>query len=307
MTAPLLLRALLRLSGLNQTDLAGKLGVSFVTFNRWLHGKAIPRKKAQERIEAMYRDYAGLKEIPADALLVKKATVKARGKNSADPLRMMLSHPDIRDQFVLTLTYTSNSIEGSTLTEAETYGVLFQNTALPHKTLIEQLEAKNHQTALLFLFEHLAKKKPLDETLILRLHSILMNGIMHDAGFYRRHGVRIVGADVPTANYLKVPALMDALIAELDRPHPDIIAHGALLHARFEQIHPFADGNGRIGRLLLHAMLLRKHLPPAVIYPAEKRSYYACLNTAQKKNDVSLLEDFLCDAILEGWDLLLKK
>ncbi|MFH0770093.1 MAG: Fic family protein [Candidatus Peregrinibacteria bacterium] len=304
MTIPQKLQTLQRLSGLSQTELATKLGVTFVAFNRWMNGKAVPRKKAQERIDALYREYTGLKVIPEKELDAKKGIVLLKSKGGINVLNTILENTDIRDQFVLTLTYTSNSIEGSTLTEAETAVVLFQNAALPEKTLMEQLEAKNHQTALLHLFDHLHTRKPVDEHLLLKLHGMLMNGIRPDAGSYRHHGVRIVGADLPTANYLKVPSLMGELSKDFIVSRGDIITDTADVHARFEQIHPFSDGNGRIGRLLLHAMLLGKNLPPAVIRPERKRLYYSFLNIAQKKDDTSLLQDFFCDAILDGWDIV---
>ncbi|MDD5103771.1 MAG: Fic family protein [Candidatus Peribacteraceae bacterium] len=307
MTIPQKLQAIQRLSGLNQTKLAAKLGVTFVAFNRWMNDKAIPRKKAQERIDALYREYTGLTVIPEKELQAKKGIVLLKAKGAGNVLHTILVNPDIRDQFVLTLTYTSNSIEGSTLTEAETAVVLFQNVALPDKTLTEQLEAKNHQTALLYLFDHLHGRKAVDEHLLLKLHGMLMNGIRPDAGSYRHHGVRIIGADLPTANCLKVPSLMEELAQDFMISRGDIIADAADIHARFEKIHPFSDGNGRIGRLLLHAMLLEKNLPPAVIRPERKRLYYSFLNIAQKKDDTSILQDFFCDAILDGWDILNRK
>ena len=307
MTTVQKLQMLQRISGLTQTELAQQLGVSFVSFNRWITGKAAPRRKAEQRIDALYRAFAGLTIIPEEALAAKKAIVMRKARTKRNVLRTILNHPDIRDQFVLVLTYTSNSIEGSTLTEAETAAVLFQNAALPDKTLTEQLEAKNHQTALLYVFFHLLKKKPLDEDFILRLHGMLMNGIHADAGSYRRHGVRIVGADVPTANYLKVPELVEKLTKKVRVRRTDAIEHVATVHAEFEKIHPFSDGNGRIGRLLMHAMLLRSNLPPAVIRPEKKRLYYACLNTAQKKGDTTLLQDFICDGVLEGWEIVERK
>ena len=307
MTIPQKLRTIQRLSGLSQTELARRLDVSFVAFNRWITGKAVPRKKAQERIDALYRECTGLTVIPEEALSAKKAIVMEKAKKTKQVLKTILEHPDIRDQFVLVLTYTSNSIEGSTLTEAETAAVLFRNVALPEKTLTEQLEAKNHQAALLYLFGYLSEKKPLNEELILKLHGMLMNSIRQDAGVYRRHGVRIVGADLPTANHLKVPVLMKELATELRRSSKDIIQRVAAVHARFEQIHPFSDGNGRVGRLLMHAMLLQKNLPPVVIRPEKKRFYYSSLHTAQRRGDSSLLQDFLCDGVLEGWDIMQRR
>lgn len=305
MTLAQKLQIIQRLSALNQTALAAKLGVTFVALNRWMNGRAIPHPKAQERIDALYREYSGLTVIPSDVLEAKKKIVFAKALRGKSVLQTMLNHHDIRDQFVLTLTYTSNSIEGSTLTEAETAVVLFHNATLPNKTLVEQLEAKNHQTALLKLFQVLSEqKKPLDEDLVLHLHGILMNGIRHDAGSYRQHGVRIVGANLATANYLKVPILMKELVEDFSRRTTDVIAHTADIHARFEKIHPFSDGNGRVGRLLMHAMLLKRNIVPVIIKPEQKRLYYAYLNTAQRKEDSSLLQDFFCDCILEGWNIL---
>lgn len=304
MTIPQKLETIQRISRLSQTEIARKIGVSFVAFNRWINGKTLPRKKAQEKIDALFREYTGLTVIPEEVLKAKKAVLLRKATAVKGVLKTIIENPDIRDTFVLVLTYTSGSIEGSTLTEDETAAVLFHNTALPDKTLTEQMEARNHQAALLVLFAHLTERKPIDDVLLLKLHGILMNGIRTDAGGYRHHGVRIVGADIPTANYLKVPDLMEKLVTVIQSRPEDVIGHTAAIHARFEQIHPFSDGNGRIGRLLMHAMLLQKNLPPVVIQPEKKRLYYAFLNTAQKKNDTSLLQNFLCDGIGEGWDIV---
>ena len=81
----------------------------------------------------------------------------------------------------------------------------------------------------------------------------------------------------------------------------------ARAHYQFEKIHPFADGNGRIGRLLMQAMALRENLAPVVVLQEKRRLYAAYLNKAQMKDDQSLLEDFVCDAILEGYRILERK
>jgi Fic family protein len=131
-----------------------------------------------------------------------------------------------------------------------------------------------------------------------------MNGLQDDAGRYRRHGVRIVGSDIVTANHLSVPRLMEQLCRDLPPPGRDLIRHAAAIHARFEQIHPFSDGNGRAGRLLLHAMLLQEHLPPVIIRPQRKRLYYRALSEAQKGGGTARLEGLLCTGILEGLRLV---
>lgn len=298
------LRLIQKLSGLTQSELAGRLGVTFAALNRWINDKAIPRPKAQAKIDESYKEYSGKKQIPETLLEAKKDFVLLNREIQKNVLKKIIKNPDISDQFYLSLTYHSNRIEGSSLSESETAAILFENAALPNKTLVEQLEAKNHQAALEYLFKYLSEKKPLGEKLILKLHGILMNAIKGDAGFYRNHGVRILDANIPTANYLKIPILMPELIRDISRTKKDIIARVSLIHARFEQIHPFSDGNGRIGRLLIHAMLLKNNLPPAVIKQEKRRLYNVYLNRAQLKGDMSLLEDFICDAVLEGYKIL---
>ena len=215
-----------------------------------------------------------------------------------------MNNPDIRDRFILKLTYHSNSIEGSALTEPDTAAILFDNAALPDKSLAEQLEAKNHQTALNYLFNHVSKKQKINENLVLKLHGILMNGVRPDAGFYRRHAVRITGVNLPTANYIQVSNLMSKLLLDAEKTAKDIIGLSASVHGRFEKIHPFSDGNGRIGRLLMNAMLLKENFAPAIIRQERKRLYYTYLYKAQTKNDQSQLEDFLCDSVADGFKIL---
>lgn len=307
MTIPQKLRVIQRFSGLSQEKLARQFSVSFATLNSWINGKSLPRKKSQERIEELYLKYTGKKVIPADELATKKKMVNNKRNIYPDVLKIILENPDIYDQFFLSLTFHSNRIEGSTLTEDETEAILFRDAVLPDKSLIEHLEVKNHQTALRYLLNHMVGTARLDEELVLKLHRMLMNSIRPDAGTYRQHSVRIVGADVPTANYMKVPVLMTRLFEEINTPNEDVVSHIAAVHSRFEQAHPFSDGNGRIGRLLNHALALRENLPPALIRQEKKQFYYSYLKKAQQDGDLSLLEDFLCDALLEGFLILERK
>lgn len=291
-------------TGLTQTKLALKLGVSFPAFNGWWTGKSVPRPKAQTDIEDLFLEVTGQKTVPEKKLFEKKTQLREKSKKHKNIIAEILENPDIRDRFILTLTYNSNKIEGSTLTEPDTAAVIFDNVALPDKSLTEQLEAKNHQTALTFLFERILKKEKVDESLLLRLHGILMNGIRPDAGQYRQHAVRILGVDMPTANYVSVPKLMTKLIAEKMKGDIDIIALSAQIHSEFEKIHPFSDGNGRVGRLLMNAMLLQQNFAPAIIQDTQKRLYYTYLYKAQTKGDQSSLEDFICDSVAGGFTIL---
>jgi Fic family protein len=304
MTPKQKLQFIIRFSGLTQAQLANRMGVTFVALNRWMNERAAPRPKALERIEELYKEYSGEKQVPESVLAAKQGIIREKKRKHPHVLREIMDNPDIRDQFYLSLTYHSNRIEGSTLSEGETAAIMFQNAALPNKNMVEQLEVKNHQAALGYLFEYIGEKKQINETLIMRLHGILLNAIRSDAGGYRNHGVRITGSNIPTANYVKVPDLMKALMANVKEDAKDVVRHIASVHARFEAVHPFSDGNGRIGRLLMHAMALRENLPPAVILQENRRLYINYLNTAQTKDDLTLLEDFTCDAILAGYNIV---
>ena len=292
---------------LTQTKLAEKFGVSFVAFNNWWTGKSVPHKKNALAINDLFLEVTGQKIISLDKLLTKKEFLKEKSSKHKSIVNEILSNKDIYDEFILKLTYHSNSIEGSTLTEGDTASILFDNVSLPNKTLIEQLEAKNHQTALNYLFDYIHKKGEINESLILKLHSILMNGIRTDAGMYRNHAVRILGVSLPTANYIRIPDLMRSVVFDTKKTKNDVVSISANIHSRFEQIHPFSDGNGRIGRLIMTAMLLRANIAPAIIHQQQKQLYYTYLFKSQTKDDQSQLEDFLCDTIMSGFDILERK
>lgn len=298
------LQIIQKATSLTQTKLAERFGVSFAAFNSWWTGKSSPRPKMLSAIEELFLEVTGQKIIPVERLTAKKQVLAKKSQEHKSVIAEILDNPDIRDIFLLKLTYHSNSIEGSTLTEPDTAAILFDNATLPNKSLTEHLEAKNHQTALNYLFGYIAQNGKLDEKLVLKLHGILMNGIRSDAGAYRNHAVRILGVNLPTANYLKLPDLIPDIIGEAAKKTGDTIALSALIHSRFEQIHPFSDGNGRVGRILMCAMLLKANLAPAIIRQENKRLYSAYLYKAQTKNDTSQLEDFLCDAVLDGFRVL---
>ena len=293
-----------KMLGLTQTRLALKLGVSFATFNSWWTEKSSPRVKMQISIDELFLEVTGQKTISTDQLMAKKQALKQKSNEHKNVLMEILDNPDIRDQFILKLTYHSNSIEGSTLTEPDTAAILFDNAALSNKSLTEQLEAKNHQTALNYLFDYINKKEEINEDLILKLHSILMNGVRPDAGVYRNHGVRITGVDLPTANYMSIPKLMKEVMVKIALKSEDIISVSSSVHSKFEQIHPFSDGNGRVGRLLMNAMMLQENFAPAIIRQEQKQLYYTYLYKAQTKGDYSQLEDFLCEGVVDGFKIL---
>lgn len=293
--------SILKASGWSQEELAQRLGVSFVTLNAWANHRAEPRKKALVAIEALYFDIVGTDEVDLAELGQKKQAIVAL-KTSA---RAISSNEELLNKLTLYLTYHTNTIEGSTMTLSDTEEVLFEHKVLSNRTQVEQAEARNHQAALLWLLEQLQSKQfIINEKLVMGLHLRLMNGIIGDAGQYRKHSVRIMGANVPLANYQKIPVLMDELLKTTNQKVTDLVDRLAKTHATFEKIHPFSDGNGRVGRLLMLAQALQAGVVPPVILKEKKQAYYKYLELAQTKEQFAPLELFLAESIATAHELL---
>lgn len=303
------LTRLLKVTGQTQTQLAQMLQVSFVTLNSWVNGKSIPRQSAQARIDLLYQEYTGVLAVKDSELAEKKRQIAAYQKQFPNPLKQIIRRQDVYESFVLALTYHTNGIEGSTFTEPEVRAVIFDGVTIPDKSVVEHQEAKNHQAAFGNMMRWLSERPQsahITEQLIKKLHAILMNGIRTDAGSYRRHSVRIIGSHVPTANYLKVDERMQAFEHTLQTTaSKQIVTHMAKTHANFEQVHPFSDGNGRVGRLLMQAQALQHGLPPVLIQQEKKYAYYAYLERAQLQGEYIFLESFIYDSLLESYALLL--
>lgn len=301
------LKVIQKITSKTQEQLARELRVSFVTLNSWITGRSQPRPGAKRRIIDLYSGVTGQQVVPDSALIAKKNILFMRQKKFRSVIQFITKNIDVQEQLLLSFTYNTNRIEGSTLTEAQTAAILFHGRTIGNKNVIEHLEVKNHQAALQFLYQHLRQRSPFNEEFLLELHAILMNGIREDAGHYRRHGVRIVGSPVPTANYLKVPVLMKEIIRSMRKKKKDIVSYASRIHSEFERVHPFSDGNGRIGRLLMAAMLMRQNYAPAVVAERDRTKYLRALQKSQLDGLYEPLEELVCDSILRGFDLLDRK
>lgn len=290
------LKEIIKASGITQEELANRLDVSFATLNSWINNKSQPRKKAIDKINAMHANVLGTDAIDAAMLADYKAVITKK-KLSVDDLS---KDKTILDVLSLHLTYNTNTIEGSTMTLADTEAVMFEHKILNNRTQSEHIEVKNHQAALYWLIEYLSKNDSLNRDFILQLHLRLMNGLIGDAGAFRSHSVRIMGSRVATANYLKVPLLIDKFIDATNKDTSDIVKHLAYTHAMFEKIHPFSDGNGRIGRLLMLALALRHNTVPPIIARERKYAYYKYLELAQSKDVYEPMELFIAESILSS-------
>lgn len=294
---------ILKAAGWSQEQLARELRVSFPTLNAWINKRSRPRQRALLDIERLYLTIVGADSLDEHEL----RETKSAALNSRAGAKKLAESQDTLDKLALYLTYHTNTIEGSTMTLSDVEEVLFEHKVLSNRTAIEQAEARNHQAALIWVLDRLIKEGDtlsLNEEFILGIHLRLMNGIMSDAGMYRNHSVRIMGAHVPLANWAKVPDLVTQLTHKLNRPSKDMIVTLAETHAEFEQIHPFSDGNGRTGRLLLFAQALKANLTPPLVTKERKLAYYKYLELAQTKGKLESLELFIAQSILFCDELL---
>ncbi len=183
----------------------------------------------------------------------KKLTEKKEILNKHRPFDAALVK-NLEEWFRIELTYTSNAIEGNTLTRAETAMVVEKGLTIGGKSIVEHLEAANTAAALDFAKEQI-KRKPseLKEKDVLKIHEIIVSGInKEDAGLYRRVPVRISGSAVVLPNPKKVQDLMNEFFSWLKKETKlHAVKLAAEAHYRLVTIHPFVDGNGRTASLLI--------------------------------------------------------
>ena len=184
----------------------------------------------------------------------------------------------LSEDFMIEYTYNSNAIEGSTLTLEETALILKEGVTIGGKPLQHHLEAIGHKDAYYYIEDRVKNKIPVSEQVIKAIHSLVLMDKPSDKGIYRSIPVR-VGSFYPCQPY-EVPIQMERLMSdysgEMQKQH--VIDRAALFHLRFETIHPFIDGNGRVGRLLLNLELMKAGYPPVNIKFADRAKYYECFD-----------------------------
>lgn len=221
-------------------------------------------------------------------------------KDRVDAHRPLPAHTaaSLREHLDLEWTYNSNRIEGNTLTLRETKVVL-EGITVGGKALRDHLEAINHRDAIHFVDQLVTTRAPLNARDIKDVHALVLRGIEPDeAGRYRQQNVIISGASTTPPNFLHVEESMERLLAEYSSSltaHP--IERIAELHTRFVEIHPFADGNGRIGRLLMNLELMKEGYPPTVIRAEDRLAYYEALDIACVTGGFEGITRFVADGI----------
>ncbi len=198
------------------------------------------------------------------------------------------------------LTYTSNAIEGNTLTRNETAVVLEKGITVSGKPLKDHLEAIGHKDALDYIRALAQTTEPVREIDIRQIHRLIMLRVNpEEAGQYSRHQRLIAGSSLVLPSPAEIPPLMGDL-AQWLQTTPLNPATAFAAHERLVAIHPFSDGNGRTGRLLMNLLLLKNGYPPTIIGPEHRVRYLDSLQSLQENGNRQLYNDFMAERLEES-------
>lgn len=255
-------------------------------------------------------------KIPIDAVKPSDGRYKSgesllemiyRKKSELDSRRPLTEGETARlnEEFIVEYTYNSNAIEGNTLTLRETDLVL-RGLTIDKKPLKDHMEAVGHKEAFDYVRELVKEKTPLSESIIKQIHYLVLADKREDRGVYRRIPVRIIGAQhEPVQPYLIEPQ-MEQLLRSYAESDEHIITRLARFHIEFEGIHPFIDGNGRTGRLLVNLELMKAGYPPIDIKFTDRIAYYNAFDEFYVKHNLSAMEKLFAGYVNERLDMYLR-
>ncbi len=235
------------------------------------------RRKAEERIAAMRADFAVRHYAKNYVFTADTIRRLEEIRNNYRKITQKLTEKqwsDVLDRFTINFTYESNAIEGNSLTLKDVAFIIQEGKILKGKDLREVYETINTRRAI----EWLMKKRPaVEERAILKLHEILVQNTGIATG-YKKLPNFLLGRSVRTIPPELVKKEMKELIDSYKKDaalYPLQLA--AQFHGKFEKIHPFEDGNGRVGRLLINLMLLSRGYPPLIIRKTQRVRYFHAL------------------------------
>ena len=269
---------------------------------------------SEGKVPGAYQEGRGWK-IPADA----KKPIDGRYK-SKESILQQIDHKKVEldgrrpltageverlnEEFIIEYTYNSNAIEGNTLTLRETDLVL-RGLTIDKKPLKDHMEAVGHKEAFEFVSELVKNNVPISESVIKQIHYLVLADKKEDRGVYRRVPVRIMGAQhEPVQPYLIAPKMEELLHAFVESTE-HIVTKLARFHIEFEGIHPFIDGNGRTGRLLINLELMKAGYPPIDIKFTDRISYYNAFDEYHVKHNLSAMENLFAGYINARLDMYL--
>jgi Fic family protein len=286
------LEKILSKTGTSLANLAKNLDLPYVTVWRWLKKGVKPHPRQSRDIGQLFKEYIDLREI-----------VLSLRKKLSNPIEILKNNPQIRQNFILQMTYHSDAIEGSRLTLKETE-LAMAGQKVKGKEIFEILEAINHKNAMNYMFEVIKPGFKINLDYILKLHSIIIYNFNDKLpGKFRTGYVNLTNTEKKLPSAQEVPLRMDNLIKNINHYGKDPIGKITKDHYQFEEIHPFFDGNGRVGRLIMATQLLSQGFAPAVVKLEERYNYYMALGKADYGNYTNIIQ-MICDSIMIGYKLL---
>ncbi|MDR1357929.1 MAG: Fic family protein [Coriobacteriales bacterium] len=212
-----------------------------------------------------------------------------------------------QERFLFADLYNSLAIEGNELSQQEIEDILINDTVVSHKSLSDHIDVVGYRDAVLLSRDYVAYNTRITEHEIRKLHYKLLIAHQQVSGEYRNYNMMIRGHR-PTS-YEKVPYKMVQLterVHTLEDEHP--IEAIAFFHLRLEKIHPFGDGNGRVGRVLVNTMLAQNEYPPVIFAVDEKEAYYKALEAydgLQGNPQIEPMQIYLAKLVIRQLDALL--
>ena len=213
------------------------------------------------------------------------------------------------ENFRILFAYHSNVIENSNITLHNTRET-FENSKVVNYSgdLRTLFEIQNQKNCYDFLKEKILKKEPLKKELILEIHKVLMYGCYDERRYNKgerpgefKKNEYIVGDDVGVLSE-DVETEIEHICNEINSyKGEDILTVAAYLHLNFEAVHPFADGNGRVGRTIMNYFLLINNFPPMIIYEENKDAYYMALTVFDKTGNIDGFIKFLKEQTIKTW------
>lgn len=211
----------------------------------------------------------------------------------------------------ITFAYHSGKIENELVTYNDTREVFEHDGVTAYTGDLRTLfEISNAKDANEFLLESFHEKRPLDETLIKEFQCRLTQKtydtrrwqLGERPGEYKKHDF-VTGKNEIGAAPEEVSEELSELLAELvDIPNDKALTAAAYYHAKFENIHPFADGNGRTGRITMNYFLLLHDHPPIIIHEEDRKEYYTALEAWDERQDLNPLKEFLIEQTAKTWE-----
>ncbi len=270
---------------------------------------------SEGKIPGAYQEGRGWKipadaEKPADGRYRSKESILLRIDKKKKELdgRKPLTDGEVarlNEEFIVEYTYNSNAIEGNTLTLRETDLVL-RGLTIDQKPLKDHMEAVGHKEAFEYVSELVKDNVPISENVIKQIHFLVIADKKDDRGVYRRVPVRIMGAQhEPVQPYL-IESKMEQLLRDFKESSEHIVTKLARFHIEFEGIHPFIDGNGRTGRLLVNLELMKAGYPPIDIKFTDRITYYNAFDEYHVKHNLSVMETLFARYVEARLDKYLK-